>query len=130
MPEANALVNAVFQALNARDADALSAVSSSELSWIDLPGLPGASTFRGAEAVIDRVLELDQSFTKLRFRAEEIVGEGNGVLVRIRAVAAGRGSGAPVEIEFFSVFTIAEGMVVSVRSVADRATAEQLIVGG
>jgi ketosteroid isomerase-like protein len=122
-----ALIDRVLEALNARDVDALALISVPGFEWRDPDGLPGGGVHRGAQEVIARMRELDESLDELWFTAAEIVEAGERVLVFTHVGGRGRESGVPAELDFFSLFRIDGGRVAAQAAFFDRSEAEEAL---
>ena len=121
------LIDRVYEAINARDVDALALISVPGFEWRDPDGLPGGGVHRGAQEVIARIRELDESMDELWFTAEEIVGAGDRVLVRTHVSGRGRESGVPAQLDFFSLFRIDGGGIAAQAAFFDRPEAEEVL---
>ena len=117
------------EAINARDADLLAAVSAPDIEWRDPEGVPGAGVHHGVDEVIARFREFDESMEELRFAPGDLVERGDRVLVITHASGRGRESGVPVELEFFAVYRIREGRIASMNGYFDRGEAERALQG-
>jgi ketosteroid isomerase-like protein len=125
--EAAGLIDRVYEAINARDVDALALIAVPGFEWRDPDGLPGGDVHRGAKEVIARMRELDESLDELWFTAEEIVEAGERVLVRTHVSGRGRESGAPAQLDFFSLFRIDGGRIAAQAAFFDRPEAEEAL---
>ena len=123
------LIDGAYEAINARDVDALALISVPGFEWRDPDGLPGGGVHRGAQEVIARMRELDESMDELWFTAEEIVGAGDRVLVRTHVSGRGRESGVPAQLDFFSLFWIVGGRIAAQAAFFDRPKAEEALRG-
>jgi len=62
-----------------------------------------------------------EDFERFSIRREELIDAGNGrVFSSHRQSAIGKGSGVPIEVEYFSVFELEAGLVVRIRHYLDR----------
>ena len=129
-PATSALIDRLFAAINARDVDALAQISTPDFEWRDPDGLPGGGLHRGAEAIIARVRELDESFEELRFAAKETLEAGERVLVTTLCSGRGRESGVPTAIEFFGIYRISGGRFAAMTACFDRVDAEEAFRAG
>ena len=123
------LIDRVYEAINARDVDALALISVPGFEWRDPDGLPGGGVHRGAQEVIARIRELDESMDELWFTAEEIVEAGERVLVRTHVSGRGRESGVPAQLDFFALFRIDGGRIAAQAAFFDRPKAEEALRG-
>jgi ketosteroid isomerase-like protein len=123
------LIDRAYEAINARDADALALISVPGFEWRDPDGMPGGGVHRGAQEVIARIRELDESMDELWFTAEEIVGAGDRVLVRTHVSGRGRESGVPAQLDLFALFRIDGGRIAAQAAFFDRPKAEEALRG-
>ena len=123
------LIDRVYEAINARDVDALALISAAGFEWRDPDGLPGGGVHPGAEEVIARMRELDESMDRFWFTAEEIVEAGDRVLVRTHVSGRGRASGVPAQLDLFSIFRIEGGRIAAQAAFFDRPEAEEALRG-
>jgi ketosteroid isomerase-like protein len=123
------LIDRAYEAINARDADALALISVPGFEWRDPDGMPGGGVHRGAQEVIARIRELDESMDELWFTAEEIVGAGDRVLMRTHVSGRGRESGVPAQLDFFALFRIDGGRIAAQAAFFDRPKAEEALRG-
>ena len=116
-------LRAFERAFNDRDREAMRAFLHPDAEWhVALAPVLAQSTYRGAEAVCDLLLEEIPSVME-GFRAEvlEMREAGNdAVIVKVRLVAKGRASGASIEQAFFQVYRFREGKATSLHSYVSR----------
>ncbi len=85
---------------------------------------PEAGIYRGVDAVREYLRQFVENFDEFVFEAEDIVGlDEDRVLVSLRVITRGKGSGAAVEIAAGWIFTIRDGLVLKVEAFLDRAEA-------
>ncbi len=71
--------------------------------------LPDPETFHGIEGLHRLVDGWTSDFDTFEMSGEEFIDRGDRVIVRVRQTATGHGSGAPVEGEFWFVYTVVDG---------------------
>jgi ketosteroid isomerase-like protein len=112
-----------YEALNRRDIEGTLAVLAEDARWIEHSELPEAGSYRGRET-IRRFLEhyLD-SWDRFEQHIEEVQTEGDCVLLFIRSLARGKGSGIDVESRYAHLWLMREGQGVRVDAYYDRESA-------
>lgn len=85
---------------------------------------PEAGIYRGVDACREYLRRFVESFDEFVFEAEDIVGlDDDRVLVPLRVITRGKGSGAVVEIAAGWIFTLRGDLVLKVEAFLDRAEA-------
>ncbi len=85
---------------------------------------PEAGIYRGIDAVREYLRQFVDNFDEFVYEAEDIVGlDGNRVLIPLRVITRGKGSGAVVEIAAWWICTMRDGLVLKVEAFLDRAAA-------
>jgi len=88
------------------------------------PRFPEAGIYRGVDAVRGYLRNFTENFDEFVFQAEDIIGvDEDRVLVPLRVITRGKGSGAAVEIAAGWIFTMRDGLVIKVEAFLDRAEA-------
>lgn len=91
-------IGRIFEALVARDLEALMSGTAEEVEWRNPKGAvePGVRTGRDAFAeALGRLLEM---FEYERFEILDSAERGEAVALRVRQVGRGRGSGVPIDV--------------------------------
>jgi ketosteroid isomerase-like protein len=118
------IVRLAYERVNAGDIDGFLRFCSTDFEFRDVPELPGSGVFIGHDAVRGWYAKLVDAFEDVRFEAEELTSTtGDSVLLANRATGRGRGSGATVELAFFSVATLQDGKLVKLVSYGEQADA-------
>ena len=86
-----------------------------------------SGTFHGHEGFRRWFTEMRDAFGEFGWEPLEFEDLGDHVLVATRFFAAGRGSGAPVEVMVYNVWTIRLGKAVRVSGYLDRAQALEAV---
>jgi ketosteroid isomerase-like protein len=88
------------------------------------PEFPEAGTYCGPEE-IRRYMREDflADFEAARIVGEEFLDAGDSVVVRVNQQATGPGSGAPVDMRYYQVWTFRGDSVVRIESIRTRADA-------
>ena len=102
-----------YEALNRRDIDAWLELFHADVEAHELPTIPDAApVYRGHDDLRKWFEMMENVWTEeSHYEPEEFTAAGEFVLVAVRALARGRGSGAPVEVSFFQVFEMRDGKV-------------------
>lgn len=72
---------------------------------------PDNAIYHGKEGFFQATADWTEGFEEWTATAVEFVDAGRDVLVRVHQTARGEGSGAPVESDFWFVFTMREGKI-------------------
>ena len=101
---------------------------SAALDDVD-PGLvtyradPEAATWHGPEGFLQALADWTEGFDDFSATAEEFINAGDRVIVRVHQRATGQSSGAPVEADFWFVYTLSEGKATRLDMFASKAPA-------
>jgi ketosteroid isomerase-like protein len=87
------------------------------------PDVP-ESGFHGHEGFLQNLRELSEPFDDFGVEAEQIVDQGDRVLVVVRMSGRGRASGAAIERRIFQVWTARDGKAVRLEIYSERGSAE------
>jgi ketosteroid isomerase-like protein len=94
---------------------------SEDHELIAVAEFPGRRSYRGLEAVVEFVQRWTEDFERFSFHRQELIDARNGrVFTRHKQSAIGKGSGVPIEVEYFSVWELEAGLVVRIRHYLDR----------
>lgn len=69
------------------------------------PDIPDGGAYEGTDGVRDYMSRFLEPWESLTIAAESFEAAGDTVLVKVRQAGIGRGSGAPVELEYFQLWT-------------------------
>ncbi len=123
MPEQNVeIVRRLYEAMNARDADAVTELAHPDVEWIP-DSRVGEGPIRGRDNVIRFFAERAAMFDELRAKTERCWGKDDRVLVFIRVTGRGHASGAEFEIRIGHLWTRRDGVVVRGEGYGDRGKA-------
>jgi ketosteroid isomerase-like protein len=115
------VVRLAYQRVNAGDIDGFLQLCTAAFEFRDVPELPGSGVFVGHDAVRGWYAQLVEAFEDLQFEVDQVTDlGGDSILLLNRATGRGRGSGATVELTFFSVATLRDGKLVNLVSCGDR----------
>ena len=89
---------------------------------LQLPGgyPEGEPVFRGREGLAQMAAMLRGAWSEWRFETERLLDAGDRVVVFVRVVARGRGSGVPIELPDAHVVTLRARRIASTRVYRDR----------
>ena len=91
--------------------------------YVNRPGLVEAATCYGLEAMQRWMRDFLAAWTNYRAHATEFLEAGDSVVVAVQQKAVGVGSGVPVEIEIFHVWTFRAARVIRLESIVERGEA-------
>ena len=90
-----------------------------EWDWLFSP-----ETFRGREQLLRAAADWIETVDGWQIEVEDVIaGTGDRVVVTVRVVARGRGSGVPVYQQVFSVITVRDGKIARIHDYTERAEA-------
>lgn len=113
-------VRASYDALNRGEVPRALEALAPEAEWHESEALPDTGTYLGREAIgqfLDGFLE---SWERFHQEVEEVVEEGDRVVVMIHLSAQGKGSGAEVDAHYAHLWTLRDGLGVRVDAYYDR----------
>jgi ketosteroid isomerase-like protein len=99
--------------------------------WVVLvlrPEFPDAGAYLGMDEINGYMRGFLEGWDHAAIEGEEFLAAGDSVVVRVHQHAAGKGSGAPVEMRYFQVWTLRGGAVIRIESIRGRE--EALAVAG
>jgi ketosteroid isomerase-like protein len=92
-----------------------------EVALVLRPEFPDPGAYRGPEEIRRYMREhFLADLEDAAIDGEEFIDAGDSVVVRIRQRATGPGSGAPVEMSYFQVWTFRGDQVIRIESVRER----------
>jgi ketosteroid isomerase-like protein len=108
-----------YDALNRGDVSAALAVVDEQAVWEEHSELPEAGAYRGRETIRTFLESFLESWQEFHQEAEEFIARESRVLIFLRLVARGKGSGIPVETRYAHLWTMREGSGVRVDAYYD-----------
>ncbi len=93
--------------------------------YVNRPGLLEEATCYGRAEMRHWMREFLSAWDRYEAHATEFIPAGDSVVVAVRQVAAGRGSGVPTEAGIFHVWSFRGERVIRLETVPDRAEALQ-----
>ncbi len=91
------------------------------------PGFPTEAALIGIGAVREHLAEILEAWERLTLTAEFFREVGDSVLVGVRQVGVGAGSGVPIEMTFFHVWTFRAAKVIRHEVILDEADALEAV---
>ncbi len=117
------IVRRTYERFNEGDIEGVLEFCDENLEFRDLPELPGSGVFVGHDAFRGWFAEVSGAFDSLRFEVAELIDAGDHVVVVTHGVGRGKGSGADVEMDFSSVWTLQDGKLITAVSYSDHTEA-------
>jgi ketosteroid isomerase-like protein len=108
------IVRSIYEAFNRRDSDAAFATCVRYFELTTPPGI-NAGTYRGREESQGYLEDLISAFEEWTSQPEELIESGDQVAVVVRTRARPNISSTEIEIRTGHLWTIRDGMVVSMR---------------
>jgi ketosteroid isomerase-like protein len=124
VPEGSEFAARVYAAINARDRDAIRALSDPDI----VVGTT-VEAYRGPEALLGWLDEGDDAFDDFTVDLIEIEELAGHVLASMRQRGRGKASGAEVEHRFTHVWTLHDGRAIRLQSFANRDDAVRFAEG-
>jgi ketosteroid isomerase-like protein len=81
---------------------------------------PDGAVFHGPDGFREMFTEWSEGFDEWSFEGSEFIDAGDRVVMGLRQWARGAASGAPVEAEFWLVYSVRDGMIATLDIYADR----------
>ena len=91
--------------------------------WVVLvlrPEFPDAGAYVGPEGIRRYMRRFLEDWDSAEIEAEEFIGVGDSVVVGVHQRAAGKGSGIPVDMRYFQLWTFRGGAVIRIESIRER----------
>jgi ketosteroid isomerase-like protein len=106
------------------DPEALIEILDEDVEWDYVGAFPEeVTTYRGPAEVQRYLRQWAEGFDDFGFEAEEAIGAGDAVVIRLHQWGRGKDTGAPVESRTWQVFTLRGGKIVHCRGYASKAEA-------
>ncbi len=84
------------------------------------PGFPDAGAYLGPEGIRRYMRGFLEGWDHAVIEGEEFIGAGDNVVVAVHQRASGKGSGVPVDMRYFQVWTFRGGAVIRIENVRER----------
>jgi len=94
-----------------------------EIELVLSPELPDAGTYRGLDGIREYTHLFLAPWQEARIEGETFTTGPGTVVVEVHQLATGTGSGVPVEMRYFQVWSFREGAVVRIENIVDRGEA-------
>jgi ketosteroid isomerase-like protein len=115
VPGGSEFVARVYAAINARDREAIKALTAPDIVFVTT-----VEAYRGHEALLEWLDEGDDAFDDFSVELLEVEELGGHVLASMRQRGRGKASGAEVDHGFTHVWTLRDGRAIRLQSFADR----------
>jgi uncharacterized protein len=125
MPEGRDFAARVYEAINARDREAIEALCAPDIAVGTT-----VEAYRGPEAVLEWLDEGDDAFDDFTVELLEVEDVGGYVVASMRQRGRGKASGADVDHRFIHVWTLREGRAIRMQSFSQRDEAIRYAQGG
>jgi ketosteroid isomerase-like protein len=89
--------------------------------------VPDPETYSGREAFIANLAKLEESFDELRLEPLEFLDFGDQIMVVVSLRGRGRGSDVPAQMTFVQLWSLRDGLAVSLRDFATKAEALEAV---
>jgi uncharacterized protein len=114
------IVRQAFAAYASGGPEALAEFWDPEIEVGVPPELAQAGTYRGRKAVLAWISEWSEAWERIEYTPEEIVGDGDTVVITVLYDGVGRGSGLKIDGRFWYLNRLRDGKIVYVRLYGDR----------
>jgi ketosteroid isomerase-like protein len=91
--------------------------------WVVLvlrPEFPDAGAYLGLDGIGGYMRRFLEGWDHLVIEGEELIAAGDSVVAGVHQQASGKGSGAPVDMRYFQLWTFRGGAVIRLESVRER----------
>ena len=95
--------------------------------WEAIPDAPDAGTYRGHAGVRRYMEDWLGDFDSLGLDFEEIIDEGQQLVITQCARATGKGSGAKTELHYAAAYRLEQGKIVEIREFRTKAEALEAV---
>ncbi|MET0730526.1 MAG: nuclear transport factor 2 family protein [Solirubrobacterales bacterium] len=109
-----------YEALNTGDLSGVRSLLHPEIEWQEGDGAPEAGIHQGREGFESFLSKWLESFDDFRIEPQEIIEQGDRLIVVVQQSGTGRASGIEVEAQIAHVWTVADGMAVRWQSYSSR----------
>jgi ketosteroid isomerase-like protein len=106
------LIREVYEAINARDEEALWRLLDPAIVWVQNPNAPDPGPLHGHDGVRQLRAMIDDAFEDVRLEVDSYVGEGETVVALGHMRARGRGSGVEIRQARGWIWWVRDGKVV------------------
>ena len=112
-----------YEALDRGDVEAVAAFIHPQAEMRDRPEIPDATTYVGWDGVLLSLQASRETFEDFHFVPERFLENGDKIVVIITMIGKGRASGVPVEERIAHLWTIRDGLGVSLQAYTSPADA-------
>jgi len=122
------LIQALYDAFAARDADAMMASLDDDVHWTEAEGFPYAGTHVGPQAVMDNVwMRMATEWNDWQAHLDDIVVEGDRVATTGTYTAIYKATGKKLRARFAHTFEIRNGKIVKMEQFVDSAKVNEVL---
>ena len=112
-----------YEALDRGDVEVVAAFIHPQAEMRDRPEIPDATTYVGWDGVLLSLQASRETFEDFHFVPERFLENGDKIVVIITMIGKGRASGVPVEERIAHLWTIRDGLGVSLQAYTNPADA-------
>lgn len=120
MADDAALLRDAYEALNDGDVAGAMQVVDEQAEWHEHSDLPEAGSYVGRDTIRGFLEDFLESWQEFHQETEELIPANSRVLICLRLVARGKGSGIPVETRYAHLWTMRDGRGVRIDAYYDR----------
>jgi ketosteroid isomerase-like protein len=117
------IVRRAFAAFSREGPEALASFWDPEIEVEVPPGFPEAGTYQGRDAVLEWMSEWSEAWERIEYTPEQVVGNGEVVVVTLLYDGVGRGSGMRIDGRFWYLIKLRGGRIFYLRLYGDEAEA-------
>lgn len=122
------LIQSLYDAFAARDADAMMGFLDDEVHWTEAEGFLYAGTHVGPQAVMDNVwMRMATEWHDWHARLDEIIVEGDRVATTGTYTAVYKATGKKLRARFAHAFEIRDGKIVRMEQFVDSAKVNEVL---
>jgi len=122
------LIQALYDAFAARDANAMMAFLDDDVHWTEAEGFPYAGTHVGPQAVMDNVwMRMATEWHDWQAHLDDIIVEGDRVATTGTYTAIHKATGKKLRARFAHTFKIRDGKIVAMEQFVDSAKVNEAL---
>lgn len=114
------VIKELYRAFRERDYNAFLSICTEDIEWVQNEGFPSGATYKGASAVIEKVLKANNDrWEGFTYDLENILDAGNSVIVIGKYSGRNRISGKSMSAAAAHIYDLRDGKVCRFRMFAD-----------
>ena len=121
------VIKAGLAAANRRDVDGVQAAFHPDAEFRTILSGVDADAYRGPTLAEQWLANLHETFEDFRIELDEVIGEGDRLVISIRNVGRGKGSGAPFEDRRYVALAFKDGTVLRAQTFAAKPEALEAV---